>query len=151
MEYNRRSTSQGRLGVTVILVVGLAWLFTFRISSAARTDYSTNFQQETIRLEARFNQMEQRLYSIEASLRNLEQQSRVASANSRAANQDDSGPLRIEIQLLQARLIDDECALAKLDERTLSPDTRAARKRSGTVNNPCRISVDTPLRLPNDR
>jgi len=132
----------------ILLIAGLATVTVFKISSAARTDPAP---QDVIRLEGRMNQMEQRLFAIETSIRTLEQQSRVTRADSRGVNQEDWAVLRSEVQVLQQRLVEDECALAKLDERTLPPDIRSARKRSGAVNNPCRMNLDAPLRLLDDR
>ena len=104
--------------------------------------------QDTIRLESRINQLETRLYTIESSLRTLEQQSRLGGINQRDSSQEDVARLRTEVQTLQLRLADDECALSRLDERTLSPVMRAARQRSAVRNEPCRTNFDAPLRLP---
>jgi hypothetical protein len=58
------------------------------------------------------------------------------------------GLLRGEVETLQRRLVEVECGLARLDERTLTPAAREARKRAGTsVTDPCRLSADAPLRL----
>jgi hypothetical protein len=121
----------------LICVLGLALL-----------TISATPQQDVIRLESRMNQLEQRFYSIESSIRTLEQQSRLAGANQRDLSQEDVARLRAEIQTLQLRLADDECALARLDERTLSPAMRASRQRSAGRTDPCRANVDAPLRLP---
>jgi hypothetical protein len=102
-------------------------------------------QQNVIRLELRMNQLEQRFYSIESSLRNLEQQSRLAGSTQRGMSVEDVARLRAEVQTLQLRLQEDECALARLDERTLSP---AMRRRPGGRTDPCRSNPDAPLRLP---
>jgi predicted nucleic acid-binding Zn-ribbon protein len=129
----------------------LGLVIVFRISSAARTDYGPVPQQEVIRLDQRISQLEQRLYSIEASLRTLEQYSRAASTTSRTAGQEDVSFLRAEVQALRQRLAEDECGLAKLDERTLAPTMRDARRKSATASDPCRVNFDTPLRLPERR
>ena len=123
-----------------VLIVVLA------ISAATRTDAGPAPQQDVIRLESRMNQLEQRLYSIETSIRTLEQQSRLAGVSPRDSTRD-LEVLRSAVQTLQVRVIEDECALAKLDERTLAP---ATKRRSGTAN-PCRRNVDAPLQLPDDR
>ena len=101
--------------------------------------------QDAIRLDSRINQLETRLYSIEASIRTLEQQSRIAGASQRGLSQDDLVRLRADIQTLQLRLQEDECALARLDDRTLSP---ALRRKSGRPD-PCRANPDAPLQLSN--
>ena len=131
--------------VLLVSVIGLVVITVFRISSAALTANGPAPQQDIIRLENRITQLEQRLFSIETGLRTLEQQSRITGASSRGVSAEDIALLRAEIQTLQRRLVDDECGLAKLDERTLSP---AARRKSG---DPCRANVDTPLRLPERR
>jgi len=104
--------------------------------------------QDAIRLEQRMNQLEQRFYSIESSLRNLEQQSRLAGSTQRGMSVEDVTRLRAEVQTLQLRLQEDECALARLDERTLSP---AMRRRPGGRTDPCRTNTDAPLQLPDRR
>ena len=119
----------------LMCVLGLALL----------TISATPPQQDVLRLEQRVNQMETRLYSIESSLRNVEQQSRLGSASQRGLSQEDVARLRAEIQTLQLRLQQDECALARLDERTLSP---ALRRKPGGRTDPCRANVDAPLQLP---
>lgn len=135
--------------VLLVCIVGLGLL---TVSSAARTNDGPTSQQDVIRLETRVNQMEQRLYSIESSLRNLEQQSRLAVTSGRGVNAEDVARLRLDIQALQQRLAQHECALAKLDERTLSAAMRAERRRSGPgANDPCRLNFETPLRLSNIR
>src|SRR5215216_7107344 len=121
----------------LVVVLGLALL-----------TISATPQQDVIRLESRVNQLEQRLYSIESSIRTLDQQSRIAGANQRGLSQEDVARLRAEIQTLQLRLADDECALARLDERTLSPAMRTSRQKSAGRTDPCRANVDAPLRLP---
>lgn len=128
-------------------VAGSAVLLVQRMSLAARAD-GPQAQQETIRLESRINQLETRLYSIESSLRTLEQQSRLGSVSSRNVTPQDLEILNSTLQAVQLRLTEDECALAKLDERTLSPAMRAARqKSSGVRTDPCRLGADQPLRL----
>src|SRR5829696_8816826 len=81
-------------------------------------------QQDFIRLENRVNQLETRLYSMESSIRTIEQQSRLAGVNQRGLSQEEVARLRAEVQTLQLRLAEDDCALARLDERTLSPAMR---------------------------
>jgi hypothetical protein len=150
MQFERRFTYMRSRTVLLACVVGLGLLTVFRISSAARTDPGPPPQQDFIRLEARLNQLEQRLYTIETSVRSVEQQSRMASATGRGTvSADDLVLLRSEIQALQLRLADHECGLAKLDERTLSPAMRDARRKAGVGGSEaCRRNFETPLRLP---
>ena len=133
-----------------VAVVLLSLIMVSRISSAGRTAPAP--EQDVIRLESRLNQLEQRLYSIETNLRTLEQQSRIAGATQRGVSPDDVALLRAQLQTLQLRLTDDECGLAKLDERTLSAAMREQRRDAGIGNgDPCRQNAQTPLRLPDRR
>jgi hypothetical protein len=149
MQYKRQS----RWRVAVFAwVVGLGLITIFRISLAAGSGAGPAQQQEVIRLENRITQLEQRLFSLETTLRNIEQQSRMAGATARGVGQDDLARVLAEVQTLERRLSENECGLAKLDERTLAPSLREARRKSGTVtNDPCRVNLDTPLRLPDRR
>jgi hypothetical protein len=143
----------------LVVAAGLVAVMVFKISSAARNEYESaaaheyesTTTQDAIRLETRINQLEQRLYTIETSLRTLEQQSRSGMVTSRNVTPEDVAALRAALQTLELRLTDDECAIAKLDERTLTPAMRSARIRSGARTEPCRLNADTPVRLPERR
>jgi hypothetical protein len=135
--------------VLSVLILGLASAAIFRLTFAARNGDAPVPQQDVIRLESRFNQLETRLNFIENRLRTMEQQSRVA--DTRGVSQSDWAVLRSELQALQQRVAEHECALAKLDERTLAPNARATRRRSAAENDPCRANADTPIRLPAER
>ena len=133
----------------VTSVAGLALVALFKIAFAAGTNNAPAPQQEVFRLETRINQLEQRFIQIDSSIRRLEQQARTGGASSsREVSAQDVELLRTQIQALQIRLAEDECALAKLDERTLSPTMRNSRRQSGVRSDPCRVNVDAPLRLP---
>ena len=135
--------------LVLISLVGFALVSVFRMSSGARAGDDSDQQQDVMRLENRLTRLEQRLFSIENSLRNLEQQSRAVNMPSRSVSNDEVATLRAELQALERRLTDDECGMAKLDERTLSPQRRDTRKRSvAGDNNPCRLNFDAPLRFP---
>jgi hypothetical protein len=150
MQYS--GLNQRRRTVLLMVVVGLALLTVYKISSSARNEYEPAAPQDAIRLEARINQLEQRLYTIETSVRTLEQQSRIAGAtSSRDISPQELAAIRAALQTLDLRLSDDECAIAKLDERTLSPAARTARARTAPRTEPCRLSADTPVRLPERR
>lgn len=150
MQYRNRS-----LPLRAMLLAGIAGLglVTFFTSSLAGRNVVVDPapQQDLIRLETRVNQLEQRLYSIDTSLRRIEQQSRIGGATSASVSQQEVELLRAQLQDLQLRLAEHECALAKLDERTLAPAMREARRKSGVRNDPCRANIDTPLRLSDRR
>ncbi len=149
MQWKRGEVMQYKTRALVSVVL-LSLLVVSRISSAGRTAPAP--EQDVIRLESRLNQLEQRLYSMETNLRTLEQQSRLAGATQRGVSADEVALLRAQFQALQIRLTDDECSLAKLDERTLSVAMREARRESGVGNgDPCRQNAQAPLRLPDRR
>lgn len=147
MEGNNRRLHWRALLVTG--VAGLALVALFKIALASGVNNAPVPQQEVFRLETRINQLEQRLIQIDTSIRGLQQQSRLgAGAASGGVSAQDVQLLRTQIQALQIRLAEDECALAKLDERTLSPAMRNSRRQSGVRSDPCRVNVETPVRLP---
>ena len=140
--------------LVLVCLVGLAVLMVFRSSAAAPAAWTKppDPTQDAIRLETRINQLEQRLYGIETSIRTLEQQSRISGAASRGGvSAQELSVLQSQIQALQLRLADDECSLARLDERTLSPAMRNARRQSAGRTDPCRTNFESPLRLPESR
>lgn len=146
MQGNNRSFHWRSLVVAGVAALALVALF--KIASAAGANNAPAPPQDAIRLETRINQLEQRLYQIDTSVRNLEQQSRIGAASSRGVSAQDVELLRSQIQALQVRLAEDECALARLDERTLSAAMRNSRRQSAGRTDPCRVNVDAPLRLP---
>ena len=124
-------------------------ILAFGLVLVARTEAGPTPQQDVIRLDARVSQLEQRLYTIENSLRTVEQQSRMSGMSGRGSGvtPEDIVALRSEIQTLQVRVMEDECGLAKIDERTLTAATREARRKAAG-NDPCRLNFDLPLRPP---
>ena len=148
-----RSRSVDLRWQVLVCVIAVAVLMLFRSSAAAPEAAASapEPQQEVIRLETRINQLEQRLYGIETSIRTLEQQSRLATTRGGGVSAQDVALLQSQLQALQLRLADYECGLAKLDERTLSPAMRHARRQSAGRPDPCRANVESPLRLPETR
>jgi len=130
--------------VLMVSFIALAATTLVRLTSAAESNAMAS-QQDVIRLDNRLTQLEHRLYSIENSIRTLEQQTRLSTLPSRSATPEEVALIRSDIQLLQRRIIEDECGLAKLDERTLSPERR---RRAAPSNDPCRLNFEAPLRLP---
>jgi hypothetical protein len=126
----------------MLIIIGV--ILVIRIASAAGSNAMVP-QQDVIRLENRLTQLEQRMYSLDTSVRTLEQQTRLAGLSSRSVSTEEIAVMHSEIQTLQRRIIEDECALAKLDERTLTPERR---RRAGATSDPCRLNFEAPLRLP---
>jgi hypothetical protein len=113
--------------------------------------------QSDVMLERRLSQVEQRFYYIESRLNQIENQSRypgiVTGANSTNPIQlgqlrNELDTLRTQIDSLRSRVGEVECGLLKLDERTLTPTAREARRRATAgANEPCRTDTAAPLRL----
>jgi hypothetical protein len=106
-------------------------------------------------LEQRLNQVEQRFNYIESRLNRLESESRYSGVMPNTSSRNDTelnlmrtqlDAMRTEIDSLRGRTGELECAVLKLDERTLTPAARATRKPGGT-SEPCRTNTGTPVRL----
>jgi hypothetical protein len=141
----------------------LCWLAAFALAAAAygarpsardAGAESPPGAQELFNLERRISVVEQRLNSVELAVNRIEQQSRLqtpAPSSSAALRDTELELLRSEVELLQRRVAEDECGLVRLDERTLAPQAREARRRDARSaadrDDPCRLSADAPLRL----
>ena len=106
--------------------------------------------QDVISLGSRISRLEQVVYSLESNINRLDQQSRLSSSRPASAGMRDPEVrlLRDEVEALQRRLVEIECGLVKIDERTLTGAARNARRES-TVNrvDPCRFNTQSPVQL----
>jgi hypothetical protein len=101
-----------------------------------------------IRLDTRISQLEQRLSLLEISFRNMEQQVRLSNVPSRSANDQEIAFLRGEIQALRQRDAEIACGLLRVDERTLTPVAREARRKGAADGSePCRLNMSAPLQV----
>jgi uncharacterized coiled-coil protein SlyX len=103
--------------------------------------------QDVMSLDRRISTLEQRLYLIESNINQLQQHVQYPQrppASATPARDPEVERLQSELSLLQSRLSEVECALLKLDERTLPAAARGARARS---NDPCRAQPNTPVQL----
>jgi hypothetical protein len=106
-------------------------------------------------LSQRINRIEQQLSSIETRMIRLESASRISPAITPRGNETSDAEtrlLRSQIELLQTRLAAIECGLLKLDERTLTPSAREARKKSAAsfddrASQRCRLTPNSPLQF----
>lgn len=106
--------------------------------------------QDATYLDRRISMLETRLSSIESSLRSVQQQAMASerSGATQPARDPEVMLLRSEVEILNSRLRELECALVRLDERTLSTAARDARKRTAAQSSdPCRVNPDTPIQL----
>ena len=101
-------------------------------------------------LSQRLNRIEQRFTLLESKLIQLEQQSRFPSGaqDLTGVRETELRLLRSQMETLQLRIIQAECGLLRLDERTLSGAAKANRKSSGTDDNDlCRQAPNAPLQF----
>ncbi len=100
--------------------------------------------QDPSSLDRRISMLEQRFYQVESSINRL--QTYIASqrppSSPPSTSDRDVILLRDEVQRLTVRLSEVECGLVKLDERTAT-----RRPNTQKSDDPCRVNVDTPLRL----
>ena len=102
--------------------------------------------QDPTSLDRRISMLEQRFYTLESSINRLQQfvsSQRSTGSTSSDGNDRELTLLSQELQRLQLRLVEVECGLAKLDERT----TTARRSGEPKSTDPCRANPGTPLRL----
>lgn len=108
--------------------------------------------QDVASLDRRISLLEQRLYYIESNISRLQQSivSQRPQVLQPSARDQEIDLLRGTVQTLQLRLSEIECGLVKLDERTLTPAVRDARRNAGAKTaDPCRLNPAAPLRLSN--
>jgi hypothetical protein len=150
MDSRTRRAPSSLWPTVLVLVSALAAAAAFAGGPTAGTGEAAAPPQDVIRIESRLSQLEQRFYSVEASIRGLEQQSRLSGVTGgRAARDPEVALLRSEVEALRLRLAEAECGLARVDERTLSVAAKQARvKSAGGAGDPCRLNADTPVRLP---
>jgi hypothetical protein len=108
--------------------------------------------QDWLTLERRLSAIEQRLYSMEARLGQVERQALrgpQAAAPPAADQNVEVNLLRSELDILATRLRLIECGVTRLDERTLAPTAREARRKAGApAADSCRRNADEPLQFP---
>lgn len=121
----------------------------YRVESPRASGDATK-TQDTVHLERRISLLEQRFYSVETSINRLEQQATLSqrpSITQPGGREMEVNLLRAEMETLRRRILEIECGLVKLDERTATPAAREARKRAGSSTDPCRLYSESPLQL----
>ena len=102
--------------------------------------------QDLMSLDRRLSLLEQRFYTMESSINRL--QTYLAAqrppVTQPSTNDRDIILIRDEIQRLSLRVNELECGLTKLDTRTTPASRRNTTSKS---DDPCRLNVDTPVRL----
>jgi hypothetical protein len=137
------------------LIVGLVALFGWRWLGDFGGEIPPTAHAQSALLEQRLNQVEQRFNYIESRLNRLESESRYPGVMPNTSSRNNTelelmrtqvDSMRTEIDSLRGRIGEMECAVLKLDERTLTPAARAARK-PGVSSEPCRTNTGAPVRL----
>lgn len=145
MNYGTRRTPASRWPLALALVAAAA--FYAGRPAVGTGEAATPAPQDLIRVESRLGQLEQRFYAVESSIRGLEQQSRASYAAPRPGTRDpEVGLLRSELESLRRRLAEVECGLSRVDERTLTPQAREARRKNAAGADPCRLDADATPR-----
>jgi hypothetical protein len=131
------------------LVIGGAWLFGGYMAGGNRAEAQTD-----LLLERRIGQIEQRFYMLESRLNRLEQAPSILPQSPSRSDADvellrtQMQALSVQMEGLRMRIGDVECGVAKLDERTLTPAARDARRKAGADGTePCRANPNAPVRL----
>jgi peptidoglycan hydrolase CwlO-like protein len=129
-----------RLNLVSLVVLGVVVVLTCvnaRVGSADPV-------QDPASLDRRISLVEQRFYTLESSMNRLQQL--VASQRSIPPSSDTNdrqiNQMMQEIQRLQLQLIEVQCGVLKLDERTTTRRAGDARPAD-----PCRANPNAPLRF----
>lgn len=145
-----RRFNSWRASLVILCSIAALIASAFWVKNSSASNEAAN-PQDVTSLERRISLLEQRFYTLETSINRLEQQvslSERPSSVQPGARDTEVALLRAQVEILQRRLSEIDCGLAKLDERTLTPAAREARKRDGTNStDPCRLNSDAPLRL----
>ena len=134
-KFERVNTVLLGLGAVAAVYIAMTGIFGTRAVPVASAQSGDPF------LSRRVDQIENRLYQIESKVDRVDLEARrTASPPATSIIPDNNAEIRLlrtEVESLRLRLGEAECGLLKLDERTLSPAARAARKKAlagGTEN-----------------
>ena len=137
----RLKTVLAGVGAAIVMYLGLMVLDRIVPSALAQSDQF---------LSRRVDQVEQRFYSIESRIGRIEQQQTRPAISPPIFNnsENDLSLLRSQVESLRLRVGEAECALLKLDERTLTPAARQVRARAAAAGTDvCRQDPGSPVRL----
>ena len=126
------------------LVLGILLCLAIGVMANGSRGKSSSEMQDVSSLDRRLSLLEQRFYSIESNISRLQQYvtSQRPPVSQPSTSDREIILLREEVQRLSLRLSEAECGLAKLDERTTTRKSSAAKP-----SDPCRQNPDAPLRL----
>lgn len=130
--------------IALVICVGL--LGTVAGSNQVRAFFKSEMPaaQDVIGLDRRISLIEQRFYSLESRLNRVEQQvvgsQRVPPTTSQP-RPNEINLLINEVELLRRRVVELECSVVRLDERT------GESKEESKSTDPCRMKPQEPVRL----
>jgi hypothetical protein len=133
----------------LVVVMALVALGSIAIAFRGRSTIAAEAGfQDVMSLDRRISSVEQRIYTMESNINQIRQQVSLYQRPQTLPNQPDPAVdrLRTDIILIQQRLGDLECAVAKLDQRTLPKNE--AEKAMAQGSDPCRLEPNTPLHIP---
>ncbi|MFY9607359.1 MAG: hypothetical protein WAU45_01930 [Blastocatellia bacterium] len=136
--------------LTKVLFLVLCGVIAMQVAGNRQSTSASGIEpQDAAYLDRRISLLENRLGSIESSLRMLGQQAMSQrSAPTQPTRDPEVALLRSEVAILNARVRELECGLVHLDERTLSATAKEARKRmNASANDPCRLNPETSVQL----
>ena len=132
------------------IIIAAAFIFTGFLPGTKTAEAQTD-----LLLERRLSQIEERFYLLESRLSRIEQDPSVLPQSPSMRNDTEISYLRsqidaqrVQMDALRMRIGDLECGLARVDERTLTPAARDARRRTqpdGTEQ--CRADPNVPVKL----
>lgn len=102
--------------------------------------------QEYFTLDRRLSQVEQKLYTMDTMINQLQRQimasSRTQPNTSATTQAIENEQLSLQVQQLRSRIGEIECAVVKLDQRTLPRSEKTTEPKDA-----CRRDANTPVRL----
>ena len=102
--------------------------------------------QDIMSVDRRVTTLEQHMYTLDSNLNQIQQQIMMLNRTSSqpTGSSTEVQQLRLELDLLRSQMTQVECALAKLDERTIT--TGKPKVRAG-IKDPCRLDPQTPIEI----
>src|SRR5580765_1620887 len=152
MKYDERSNrKQYVINAFAFLGAGFAIYCVLMTVLGERAMPTAFAQQQDPFLSRRVDQIENRFYSPESRLNRVEQEaSRPRSSAPSILNPNDSDIqyLRSQIDSLRLRVGETECAILRLDERTLTATARQSRLKAGPKeSDKCRVDTAASIQL----
>lgn len=136
------------VNAVVMLAAGFVIYNWLLAGFGSRAEQVVSAQQTDPFLSRRIDQVEQRFYGLESRLTRLEQDTRYSASTAprtTGSSDTDIRLLRAELETMRLRLSETECGLAHLDERTLAPAAKLARKKP--ITDFCRQDTAAPVQL----